>query len=104
MLTQKLKTQKAETKPSRSPGTATRITAKIDVGFGNALYIRGKGANLSWDKGLEMKNVKPDEWVWECNDSSFSGEFKVLINDAQYEMGDNHRIKQGAHFQYSPQF
>jgi hypothetical protein len=30
---------------------AVTITAKIDVGFGNALFIRGSGAGLSWSKG-----------------------------------------------------
>jgi hypothetical protein len=30
----------------------TTISASFDVGFGNALYVRGEGAGLSWDKGL----------------------------------------------------
>src|SRR5688572_5617630 len=29
----------------------TTITARVDVGFGNALFLRGEGAGLSWNKG-----------------------------------------------------
>src|SRR4051794_40705456 len=36
----------------------TRVTIKYDAGFPNQLYIRGKGANLSWDKGQPLKNTK----------------------------------------------
>ena len=82
----------------------TKITIKYDVGFPNQLYIRGKGANLSWEKGQALRNTKNDEWVWE-NESTFSQcEFKVLINDKQYETGENHHITPGSTVIYSPRF
>jgi hypothetical protein len=82
----------------------TKITVKCDIGFKNTLYIRGKGANLSWDKGIPMKNIKADEWVWETESSFPNGEFKVLINDQQYESGQNHPLKPGTTMQYAPHF
>lgn len=82
----------------------TKVTVKYDVGFSNQLYIRGKGANLSWEKGIVLKNVKPDEWVWET-DAHFSNcEFKVLINDKNFESGDNHYLIQGSTIVYTPHF
>lgn len=86
-------------------GTAkTRITVKYDVGFGNTLCIRGHGANLSWDKGIPMKNVKNDEWVWETDLPFTTAEFKILINDKNYETGRNHLLHCGTMVQYSPRF
>lgn len=82
----------------------TRVTVKFDVGFGNSLSIRGNTANLNWNKGIALKNVKADEWTWETDASFNMGEFKVLINDKNYELGENHTLKCGATIQYTPKF
>lgn len=82
----------------------TRVVIKYDVGFNNSLYIRGKGANLSWEKGVCLKNTKSDEWVWESDLPFTTCEFKVLINDSQYENGDNHPLACGQTFEYTPHF
>lgn len=82
----------------------TRVTIKYDVGFSNQLYIRGKGANLSWEKGVLLVNTKPDEWVWETDANFNQCEFKVLINDQNYENGENHLLNAGATLLYSPSF
>jgi PTS HPr component phosphorylation site len=42
----------------------TIIEAKMDVGFGNALFIRGQGAGLSWDKGQPMNCADGTTWMW----------------------------------------
>ena len=93
-----------KTTPYGTKGPKTRITIKYDVGFNNTLYLRGKGANLSWDKGIILKNVKADEWVWETDTPFTTGEFKVLINDKHYEMGENHPLTCGANIHYTPKF
>ena len=59
------------------------------------LAIRGQGAGLSWDKGVALKNLSADEWVWETDASFKDCEFKVLLNDQRYEEGENHRLKKG---------
>ena len=93
------------------PGTAektgsikTQITVKFDVGFSNQIYLRGQGANLSWDKGVQLRNVKADEWIWETEVPFPYCEFKVLINDRVYENGENHILKQGASLVFTPKF
>jgi hypothetical protein len=82
----------------------TRITIKYDVGFNNELYLRGHGCELSWDKGIPMKNIKNDEWVWETHRHFSECEFKVLINDQCYECGENHALHCGHQIQYTPNF
>lgn len=107
-----LKAQQQESKsatltspPEKKRGASTtRVVVKYDVGFGNALYIRGKGANLNWDKGILLRNVKPDEWHWEIDLPFNACEFKVLINDSEYEIGGNHPLTAGSAIQYTPKF
>lgn len=88
----------------RKAGPKTRITIKYDAGFSNNLFIRGKGATLSWDKGQSLTNTKPDEWVWETSAPFTTCEFKVLINDNHYEIGDNHLLTCGASIHFTPKF
>jgi hypothetical protein len=82
----------------------TRIQIKCDVGFGNFLTIRGQGGELSWEKGLQLKNISTDDWLFETNKSFTEIEFKVLINDSLYENGPNHMIEHGNQIQYRPKF
>lgn len=92
---------------SLSPQTSsgkTKVTIKYNAGFPNQLFIRGKGANLSWEKGQPLKNTKPDEWVWETDTRFSSCEFKILINDTIYETGENHLLNEGANILYTPSF
>src|SRR5690606_9440619 len=67
----------------------TQVVARIDVGFGNTLYIRGNGPGLSWDTGVAMQNTGPNEWLWSSRDASSEFEVKLLINDETWETGPN---------------
>lgn len=79
-------TKKAAAKKAISK---TTIAARVDVGFGNNLYIRGEGAGLSWDVGILMKNLSPYEWAWESKNASKPIEYKLLINDELWANGEN---------------
>lgn len=82
----------------------TKVIVKYDVGFNNKLTIRGTGANLSWEKGIDLKNINSNEWVWETDANFTECEFKVLINDTTYEIGDNHKITCHTTTEYKPNF
>lgn len=83
----------------------TRIVVQCDVGFANTVFVRGIGVpHLSWEKGVALKNVKADEWVWETEEPFNGGEFKVLINDKTYEVGENHPIRPGTSIRINPKF
>ncbi len=82
----------------------TQIIIKYDAGYPNQIYIRGKGADLSWERGQPLRNIKPDEWIWETDTSGIDCEFKVLINDQIYEIGENHFLNAGSALCYTPNF
>ena len=74
---------------AKKPISKTTIAARVDVGFGNNLYIRGEGAGLSWDVFILMKNLSPYEWAWEAKNASKPIEYKLLINDELWANGEN---------------
>src|ERR1700722_11819346 len=88
----------------KAANKVSRVVIRYDVGFNNNLFIRGSGANLSWDKGIAMQNIGPDEWAGETDKPFNSCEFKILINDSQYEQGDNHLLVFGDRLEYTPFF
>ncbi len=90
--------------PKRKAKERTRILIKYDVGMNNKIYIRGHGGGLSWDRGVLLENVSPDEWIWESDAPFADCEFKVLVNDQMFEMGENHHIANGTLLQYTPKF
>ncbi|MDG4560581.1 MAG: hypothetical protein P9E88_04735, partial [Candidatus Competibacter sp.] len=85
--------------------TATVVVAKYDVGFGNKLFIRGEGAGLSWETGVEMKNVENDVWVWTNNDLKKGAvACKFLINDDVWSTGENLFVPAGETSTVFPNF
>jgi hypothetical protein len=77
------------------PAVVTTIVAKVDVGFGNALFLRGTGPDLSWDKGIEMLNTGSDEWMWTTTKASEDFFAKVLINDVIWSGDPDTMVKAG---------
>jgi len=82
----------------------TTISAQLDVGFGNLLYIRGEGPGLSWDKGLVMDCVADDRWSLVLPESARPVIFKFLINDETWSTGDDFTAKPGTTSVLTPVF
>lgn len=82
----------------------TSIIANVDVGFGNSLYIRGEGAGLSWDRGIQMENVSPYEWQYTASVADGSITFKFLINDEAWAEGENLTVSAGGKSVSTPTF
>jgi len=82
----KTKAVKKASKPVGVAAAVTTVVAKVDVGFGNALFIRGTGPGLSWEKGLQMSNTGTDEWAWSSSKVTAPFEIKVLINDSIWSL------------------
>jgi hypothetical protein len=85
-------------------GKSALIEAKIDVGFGNQLYIRGGGAGLSWGRGTVLECADSATWVFKCPEVSEPFEFKLLINDENWCIGANYIVQPGATMQVIPHF
>ncbi len=95
--------------PAPSPATdagsnLTAITAKIDVGFGNALFIRGEGPGLSWNKGLPLKNTSSDAWTVSFPKATRPIAFKLLVNDETWSQGPDFSADPGAAVTVYPSF
>ena len=89
----------------RAGSVVTVVVAKYDVGYGSNLYIRGDSAGLSWETGVLMKNVENDVWVWTTNEAIESPvEFKFLINDDIWCVGENMSAPTGETTTLSPGF
>jgi hypothetical protein len=82
----------------------TVITAQIDVGFGNQLYIRGEGPGLSWDKGVLMECVASDQWRVALPESARPVVFKFLVNDLSWSAGDDYKAEPGTSVTLTPSF
>lgn len=74
--------------PSAPPrGASVTITAKIDVGFGNTLFLRGSGAGLNWNKGTPLVCIATDAWSLVLPSAKEPFAFKFLLNDATWSTG-----------------
>jgi hypothetical protein len=88
-----------------APATVqTKIIARVDVGFGNAVYIRGEGPGLSWSQGIPMENVSNDQWEITLAESAQPISFKVLVNDATWCTGPDSVVASGSTVTITPEF
>ena len=93
----------AAAKAASAPA-ATIIKAKIDVGFGNALYLRGEGPGLSWNSGLLLDNVGSDEWSIAISGAKQAVIFKFLLNDSTWSAGEDYKAEPGSKVTITPEF
>jgi hypothetical protein len=90
--------------PSSEQEVITAVEAKIDVGFGNLLYIRGQGDGLNWDEGKPLQCVAPNIWVWSTTRATGKVVFKLLINDQVWSQGEDWTVRAGEKAKVVPAF
>jgi hypothetical protein len=89
--------------PKAADAKVTTIDVKLDVGFGNTVYLRGQGPGLSWERGVPLMCVDSATWRW-------SGEvkgpvtFKALINDTIWSAGNDVTVTPGQRIEVCPLF
>jgi hypothetical protein len=91
-------------KPSARDAQAALIKAKIDVGWGNAVFIRGQGNGLRWDKGEPLLCTDGSTWVWANGQVREKVEFKLLLNDQVWSGGPNVVVEPGRRIEVTPSF
>ena len=96
--------KKAAKKAAPKKVIKTSVIARVDVGFGNSLYVRGEGAGLSWDKGVQLDNVSAYEWSFSSTTAKGDVTFKFLINDELWAEGENITVAKGGRSISSPIF
>jgi hypothetical protein len=83
---------------------ATIIFAKIDIGFGNHLYIRGEGPGMSWDHGIAMDCVGTGLWTTTVKNAAIPVVFKLLVNDLSWSTGPDFVAEPGQSLTIDPSF
>jgi hypothetical protein len=91
-------------KPVAPKPVMTTIAAQIDVGFGNALFLRGEGPGLSWDRGVGMECVADDLWQITLAESARAYTFKFLVNDLTWSVGPDFTVACGTNVTLTPEF
>jgi hypothetical protein len=91
-------------KKNTNKNLPTTIIAKVDVGYGNSVYIRGEGGGLNWENGILMENTGNDEWSWQTKANSGVLSFKFLINDQYWCSGENFVSMPGETSIWTPTF
>lgn len=82
----------------------TVITAKIDIGFGNTLFLRGEGPGLSWDAGLPMNSEGSATWSTTVTGAKSQVIFKFLVNDISWSAGEDYVVDPGSTVVLAPTF
>jgi len=96
--------------PARPPApetpavSRTVITALVNIGFGNSLYLRGDAPGLSWNYGVPMDCKTADAWSLAMVGVNEPFEFKLLLNDENWCQGDNYVAQPGAVNEVVPRF
>lgn len=93
----------AEAKPIAKASRSATIEAKIDVGFGNTLYLRGEGKGLNWNQGIPLTNVDGSTWQW-SGEADEKLKVKLLLNDAVWAKGEDLVVAPGQKLQIAPAF
>ena len=91
-------------KPVASTPVVTTISARIDIGFGNTLYLRGEGPGLSWDRGVAMECLADDVWRITLAESARAYTFKFLVNDLSWSVGPDYSVACGSSVMLTPEF
>jgi predicted component of type VI protein secretion system len=84
--------------------SATMVAARIDVGVGNQVFIRGQGDGLSWLQGVPLKCIEPTTWVWSTTQATGKVVFKLLLNDQIWAKGEDVVIDAGRKVEIVPFF
>jgi len=89
---------------AKPKGARVTIVAEIDVGFGNFVTIRGEEPALHWGKGLHLGNISEGKWEIVLTSVEKPFEFKFLVNDLNWSVGENFTASPGDTLTLSPGF
>ena len=86
---------------SQKPAVAV---VNLDLGEQNAVFIRGHGGGLRWDKGQPLSCVGPRHWAWSPGALDGKLEFQLLLNDEVWARGDKVVLEPGWSIEVTPDF
>lgn len=81
----------------------TKLSVKCQVPPDHTLFIRGSGEGLCWEKGVPLVKDAEDTWVIPLHIRSTIS-FKILLDDNEWETGDDHTLIPEKHSTIQPYF
>ena len=72
--------------------------------IGNTPYVRGEGAGLSWDRGVEMRFVEIGKWEWSASEVEESIQARIYLNDKISAYGEDIELNAGEQVEVTPEF
>ena len=88
----------------RPPDPLTVVEANVNVGLGNAIYIRGQGDGLSWDNGQRLSRGFGGTWIWTTSKARGKVQFRLLLNDKTCAKGEDFAVEAGKLIEMAPVF
>ncbi len=95
---------KISPKHNRARKKRRHIVARVNVGWGHAVYLRGDGGSLNWEVGTPLICLTDDQWVWSYAEDRAPREIKFLRNDTDWALGGNHGVIMKKLLVFTPQF
>jgi hypothetical protein len=89
---------------AKTKGSRVTIVAKVDVGYGNSVSIRGDEPFLHWSKGIALGSIAGDKWEIVLTGIDRPFQFKFLRNDQVWSTGDNYTASPGDTLSITPGF
>jgi hypothetical protein len=89
---------------AKPKGARVTIVAAIDVGFGNAIHVRGDEPPLGWGKGHLLGYTADGKWEIVLTGITAPFEFKFLVNDTSWSTGENYCASPGDTLTLTPSF
>ena len=84
--------------------SCTVVAVDLELGANNAVFIRGKGCGLRWDRGQPLTCLGPGRWVWSAGPSQESVEFGLLLDDEVWARGEKIVLAPGRSVAITPDF
>jgi hypothetical protein len=85
-------------------GLRVTLVAKIDVGFGNSVFVRGDGAGLGWGSGTPLDCIASDTWTLVLSGVEAPFAFKFVRNDTDWSTGEDYYAAPGDTVTVTPFF
>ena len=105
--TQKAKKDTASKKTGTASEKSVITTVEVNklMGIGNKPFLRGSGAGLSWEKGVEMEFQEIGKWTWSApSNLSEIVEIQVYSNDADADRKGKYTLQPGQQLEITPEF
>jgi protein tyrosine phosphatase len=96
-------TQRTSMSSSNIEENVAKVTVHCKAPYPHNPYIRGQGNGLSWEKGIPLKRINDETFIYRFSTAERT-EFKIYMNDVESEGNINHCIENTNKIKITPTF